>query len=50
MQSIKEKLMYHIRYRMGEYVNCCVVVFSEKLGVLIQSENVECFLEQYHNK
>lgn len=50
MKSISKKIMEHIQYRMGEKINCNVIVFSEKLGVLIQSENVEQFLKQYHNQ
>lgn len=50
MQSIAKKIMEHIQHRMGEKINCHIVVFSEKLGVLVQSENVVQFLKNYHNE
>mgnify|MGYP006992799387 FL=1 len=42
--------MEHIQHRMGEKINCHIVVFSEKLGVLVQSENIVQFLKNYHNE
>lgn len=50
MQSIAKKIMEHIQHRMGEKINCHIVVFSEKLGVLVQSENIVQFLKNYHNE
>lgn len=47
MQTILQKIIEHIKNRIGEQIQVDVVVFSEKLGILAQSNGVETFLKKY---
>ncbi|HIT86644.1 MAG TPA: cobalamin biosynthesis protein CbiD [Candidatus Coprocola pullicola] len=50
MDSILKKMLEHMQYRLGEKTKIEVIVFSEKLGVLAQTKNVEAFLKNWRQQ
>lgn len=47
METILQKIIEHIQYRLQKDIEVNVILFSEKMGVLAQSQGVEVFLKKY---
>lgn len=47
MHTILQKIIEHIQYRLQKKIEINVILFSEKMGVLAQSQGVEAFLKKY---
>ncbi|NDO45567.1 cobalt-precorrin-5B (C(1))-methyltransferase CbiD [Clostridium sp. MD294] len=47
MHTILQKIIEHIQYRLQKEIEINIILFSEKMGILAQSQGVEAFLKKY---